>query len=180
MVWSPDKWGPPFWKTIHITALYIDYLYLQKPHEALMRWKKFLDGITHALPCGQCEQHFLSFIQKNSPPTSSKGADDPAFLKWTIMAHNDVRRRNNKTTPSEEEVVNAYLGGQIYTTLPKHDVSLTKNTQFDSNVCDQVEKKLLGWQIGFGVVCFVMVVLLIIGLVAVSKANKYTPKTREK
>lgn len=171
MVWSPDKWGPPFWKAIHITALYIDYLYLQKPQEALMRWKKFLDGITHGLPCGQCEHHFVKYQKSHQPPTSSRGADDPQFLKWTIMAHNDVRKRNNKPTPSVEEVVNAYLGGQIYTMSPKRQVSLTQTMSVDP--CYNTEQQLLGWQIGFGIVCFVMVVLLIIGLVAVCKAKKH-------
>lgn len=87
------------------------------------------------------------------------------------MAHNDVRKRNNKPTPSVEEVVNAYLGGQIYTMSHKHQVSLTQTMSVDP--CYNTEQQLLGWQIGFGIVCFVMVVLLIIGLVAVCKAKKH-------
>lgn len=179
MPWSPDTWGPPFWKTIHITALYIDYLYLQKPQEALRRWNKFLDGITHALPCSQCEHHFLKFQKQHKPPTSSQGPDDPQFLKWTIRAHNDVRKRNNKITPDIREVVNAYLDGRVYKDMVHpHDVSLNKTTSLDA--CDGFERKILGWQIGFGIVCFVMVVLLVVGFIAICKANKHrTRRTRD-
>lgn len=176
MPWSPDTWGPPFWKTIHITALYIDYLYIQNPKDALMKWNKFLEGITHALPCSQCEHHFLTFQKKHIPPTSSQGPDDPQFLKWTIRAHNDVRKRNNKVTPAIHDVVNAYLDGRVYKDMGHpHDVSLSKTTSLVS--CYDLEQKVLGWKVGFGVVCFVMIILIIVGLIAVCKTNKH--KTRQ-
>ena len=97
MPWTPGTWGPPFWKTIHITALYIDYLFMSKPQEALQRWDKFLHGITNGLPCIQCETHFRSYQKEQPPPRSSQGFENPQFLRWTIQAHNDVRAETTKS-----------------------------------------------------------------------------------
>lgn len=175
MPWTPGTWGPPFWKTIHIVALYIDYLFMSKPQEALQRWDHFLRGINHGLPCIQCETHFRSYQKEHPPPRSSQGFDNPQFLRWTIRAHNDVRARNNKIMPKEEDVVKAYLDGRVFEMAPSpHDVSLTKTVSFDA--CTQLEDQLIGWKIGFGIACFVACVFIIALFLFMNKRSKKTQR----
>jgi hypothetical protein len=171
MPWTPGTWGPPFWKTIHITALYIDYLFTSNPQEALQRWDKFLHGITNGLPCIQCETHFRSYQKEHPPPRSSQGFDNPQFLRWTIQAHNDVRARNNKIMPKEEDVVKAYLDGRVFQmSSSPHNMLLTKTLSFDA--CTQLEDQLIGWKIGFGIACFVACVFIIALFLFMNKRSK--------
>ena len=53
-------WGPPIWKTIHILASTL------KPENAA-EFKKFLEALTHLLPCEKCK-HNLKEKLKSYPP----------------------------------------------------------------------------------------------------------------
>lgn len=150
MTFDPGTWGPPFWKVIHLVAYYLDHLHTQNPKEAQSRWKKFIDGITAGLPCSKCESHFRNF--QSSLPTKST---DLSFLKWTIAAHNAVRKRNRKPEAPESDVIRAYDDGYFYNQDSKGpSVSLT------------------GWQIGFVLVCVVLLVCIVSFSLALCKRRK--------
>lgn len=168
MTYGPETWGPSFWKVIHIVAFYLDHLYMNKPAEALERWQTFLKGITMGIPCTDCESHFRTFQAKNPPPTSSNGPSEPSFLKWTSEAHNKVRERNGKFVPSVDDVVKAYQAGSPYEL--SSNVLLKTNMTFD--VCGPFKSKLIGWQVGFGIACFVVLVLLIVSIRVIQKPKK--------
>ena len=154
--WSPTIWGPHYWSTIHIAALYFDYLYTQNPDDAKTRWRSFLHGITSAVPCAKCEFHFKKFQDDHPPPMESGGMQDPHFLKWTIECHNKVRERTNKFVPKVSDVVQAYQDGRVYQ-APSDTVNQTQTRYMISPLKSQV----IGWQVGFGAACFVILVLCI-------------------
>ena len=168
MAFRPDEWGPPFWKVIHIVAYYLDHVYLNNPEEAKRKWINFLSGITPVVPCANCEFHFTKFQKHHPPPMSSRGKEDPQFLKWTIEAHNKVRSRNHKFVPKVEDVVRAYREGHVYE-FPD-GVSLIKSMALDP--CVALKSQIAGWQVGFGVACTAMIVLMVIVVVHIRKRTK--------
>lgn len=114
MPFRPKVWGPPFWEVLHIGAYRCDLLYPRDPTKAQDVFKTLVLGIQKGLPCPQCEHHFEKFQQNNPLPSQSGGYDDPTFLKYTIKAHNQVNLRNNKYTPTEDEVIQSYRSGQLF------------------------------------------------------------------
>lgn len=187
-MWSPDKWGPYFWTVMHITALYFDHLFMRDPTTALGAWTKFVHGITMALPCSQCKNHFLEFQSKDPVPSSSKGPNDPTCLKWTVRAHNAVRIRTHKFVPKVEDVVAAYRAGTVYR-APTDDASprnmslrsdpTQTNTEAGGRTvvsldkCVHVEALVVKWQVAFGATLFVLV-LCMCGLVICIRRNTHT------
>ncbi len=171
MTFSPDVWGPAFWKVIHIVAYYLDHLYLTDPEEAKRKWSNFLKGITFVVPCKKCESHFTKFQKDHPPPMSSRGKEDPQFLKWTVNAHNAVRLRNNKFAPKVEDVVQAYREGHVYE-LPQ-GVSLHKSmTSMTLDSCYVLKSQITGWQVGFGLACGIVFVLFVILMVQLRKRHR--------
>lgn len=158
--WSPAKWGPPFWHVIHIAALYIDFLFTKDAQDAKRRWVKFLDGITHVVPCSNCEFHFTKFQETHPPPMASGGMANPQCLRWTIQAHNAVRHRNHKAQADEDQVVQAYVNGQIFA-LPS-DVHLHQAKSKATVLINPLASKLIGWQVGFALACVALVVVVIV------------------
>ena len=168
MVWNPENWGPRFWDVIHIVALFLDFMYTRQPEQAVKRWKNFIQGITGGIPCGQCEHHFLQYQKDHPIPTQSNGSSDPSFLKWTIRAHNNVRERNGKKLADEQDVVDAYIGGNPYRQTPS--VGLVGVVE------DQPKwfaRPIVWWQISF--VC--ALVLAIVFCCLFVKQKNRTPKS---
>ena len=120
---TPNHWGGCTWISIHVTCYYIDALFSknierQKMLHAWMRLRAFL------LACGACEQHFLQFMKQFPMPEPKEyNPADTVYLRWSIRAHNNVRRRQHKSEADEEEVVAAYKSGTIYG-LDKYIVGL--------------------------------------------------------
>jgi apolipoprotein N-acyltransferase len=165
--WEPAKWGGPFWTVIHISALYFDVLYTRNPEDAKRRWAAFLAGITQAVPCGACESHFVKFQAHHPPPTSSRGFDDPQFLKWTVNAHNKVRERTHKSVPKVDDVVRAYVDGRVYRSPddPYDPITLSNSTAPHYAIY-----YARWWKIAFAIAC-TLLVAMVVG-VAVMRARR--------
>ena len=67
--------GPWLWSTVHAA---------ESPNEEL------IDGVTRALPCGECRGHWLLLLAA-TPPDFGEG-----WFAWTVRAHNLVNERLGK------------------------------------------------------------------------------------
>ena len=95
-----DVWGPPFWFTIHITAL----AYPTKPSYADKKAaKEFFESLPFLLPCGVCKEHLKVHLRKH-PLTPHLDRRDDLF-KYTVMLHNEVNVSLNKPTFTEIEAL---------------------------------------------------------------------------
>lgn len=96
----PQVWGPPFWFTIHITAL----AYPQKPTYAEKKAaKEFFESLPFLLPCSICKTHLKTHLRKH-PITPYLDRRDDLF-KYTVMLHNEVNISLNKPIFTEIEAL---------------------------------------------------------------------------
>jgi hypothetical protein len=96
----PSVWGPPFWLTIHITAL----AYAKKPSYAEKKAaKEFFESLQFILPCPICREHLKDHLQK-FPITPHLDRREDLF-KWTVMLHNEVNKSLNKAQFTEIEAL---------------------------------------------------------------------------
>ena len=84
-------WGPPIWKTIHILASTL------KPENA-SEFKRFLETLTHLLPCERCK-HNLKEKLALIPPDIYLFNNDDAFF-YTYILHDMVNESINKNDPT--------------------------------------------------------------------------------
>ena len=97
---SPSIWGPPFWLSIHITAL----AYSKTPSYAEKKAaKEFFESLQFILPCPICREHLKEHLKK-FPITPHLDRREDLF-KWTIMLHNEVNMSLNKPTFTELEAI---------------------------------------------------------------------------
>lgn len=85
-------WGPIKWTELHARAL--AYLPMEKE-------KEWFTSFVTSIPCPHCQKHFQLFIEKTPPDFTSR----PKFFAWTVAAHNNVRRSQNKPEISLEEAL---------------------------------------------------------------------------
>jgi len=97
---SPNIWGPPFWLSIHITAL----AYSKNPSYAEKKAaKEFFESLQFILPCPICREHLKEHLKKY-PITPHLDRREDLF-KWTIMLHNEVNKSLNKPSFTELEAI---------------------------------------------------------------------------
>jgi hypothetical protein len=97
---GPDTWGPPFWEYIHVAAFHAD---AQRKSKASIA--HILDGFQESIPCASCEDHFDEFRNEDKLDTTN---NDFPVLRWTVRAHNNVNKRNNKPLFNEDAVVDHF------------------------------------------------------------------------
>jgi len=102
-------WGPPIWKTIHILASTL------RPENA-SEFKKFLETLTHLLPCEKCKRNLKEKL-KNFPIDAYLFNNDDAFF-YTYVLHdmvntsiNKADKKQPKESPSFDEIKNFYFKG---------------------------------------------------------------------
>lgn len=96
----PNVWGPPFWFTIHVTAL----AYPKNPSYADKKAaKEFYESLQFLLPCPVCREHLKVHLVKY-PITPHLDRREDLF-KWTVMLHNEVNVSLNKATFTELEAL---------------------------------------------------------------------------
>ena len=93
---SPIFWGRQAWHFIHFVAL-------NYPEQPSKRDKQlyldFLYALPHVLPCPICGSHFMDFMVANEPQLGSRDE----FFRWSVDAHNEVNKRNDKKLLSYDE-----------------------------------------------------------------------------
>ena len=101
---NPDIWGPHAWFLIHSVCLN----YPDSPtEEEKQRYKNFFISLQGVLPCKPCRKHFKQNMKKydiNKYLNNKK-----TLLEWSLKIQNSVRRINNKSELTLNEVINYYI-----------------------------------------------------------------------
>ena len=121
---GPETWGPALWEYLHLAAFHAD---AQRKPQAIV--DRILDGFHASIPCPSCSDHFDDFRSDNkldttlsthfgsrnttstTTPTSTTSItqrQDFPTLRWTVKAHNNVNKRNNKPLVDEDQVVDYF------------------------------------------------------------------------
>ena len=85
---DPKKTGPGMWLTIHILAFHSTTKDSQKIFCSAIRI------ICSNIPCSNCRQHALDYIESN-PPEKYVSEDSKSIFKWSCDFHNNVNKRTN-------------------------------------------------------------------------------------
>lgn len=107
MTSNPNIWGPPFWFSLHISALYY-------PEEASPivreRMKNRILAIPYEIPCGLCRPHASSYIEKNKENLDNIVNGRESLFRFYLDFHNAVNARYGKEQWSYERAYNHYSG----------------------------------------------------------------------
>ena len=84
-------WGPAAWQYLHAVSLSFPNVPSEKDKET---YGRFFVDVGRTLPCTTCQEHYARFIAEHPPATLSR----ETLVRWLIDVHNDVRRRQGKST----------------------------------------------------------------------------------
>lgn len=87
---GPDKWGPSFWKTLHVTCL------------AQTATADFVREYANVIPCQTCAQDFKEILNQNPFPNLPENA-----FEWSVNVHNMVNMKLDKKVLTPQEAYNA-------------------------------------------------------------------------
>jgi hypothetical protein len=102
---NPEVWGPSFWLILHTIS--INYAstgnpsYLEKRHHY-----DFFRNLQFVLPCTICRQHYTDFFK--TYPIENFLESKKMLVKWVIMVHNQVNKRQHKPMLEYNEVIQLY------------------------------------------------------------------------
>ena len=100
---NPEVWGPSFWFVLHTIS--INYpenpTYVEKRNH-----HDFFKSMQFVLPCNICRTHYSQFFKKY--PVEPFLENKESLVKWVIMIHNQVNKKQNKPTLDYEEVIKKY------------------------------------------------------------------------
>ena len=161
MPFTPQTWGRAFWVVIHIVAFYCDTIFKKNNASSYKNFKTFIHSISNVLPCNMCAQHFKKYIDDNPIPITSNGSDDPTFLKWSVMAHNNVRNMQGKVMPNLDDVVKSYQNGEVYSMSKANNILLNNNNN-NNNI----------WKLAFSITTPILIIILLI-LIIIIVGKKY-------
>jgi hypothetical protein len=117
----PPRFGPPYWKIIHLTGRRLDAIFQEewkelvenKSNKDIILSKKretlwnFLNDLDDMLPCDACSRHFLWFRNEHPLPSRQITAEHQpirdSFWKWTVDLHNHTNNITGKRVISYEE-----------------------------------------------------------------------------
>jgi hypothetical protein len=85
---DPSVYGPHYWGTLHIAALY---------GESLEDFKTLAKSYTTLLPCKKCRRHYTQVLAEY--PVDSVTLP----FEWSVTVHNIVNKRIGKPVMSVEE-----------------------------------------------------------------------------
>jgi predicted glycosyl hydrolase (DUF1957 family) len=98
----PAVWGSKFWYILHNGSVH----YPEKPSKlAIERTYGFLKSIPYFLPCGDCRNHAIDFI--NSIPEytfRNHLSSRKNLVSFLVLFHNTVNARSGKSSFPEELV----------------------------------------------------------------------------
>ena len=90
---SPDIWGPGLWLVLHLGSAN----YPEKASSiAKNRMKFFILGLPYILPCDNCFEHALDYIEKNKDNLDMICSGKESLFKFFNDFHNSVNDRLKK------------------------------------------------------------------------------------
>lgn len=103
---TPEVWGGPMWRTIHVVALG----YPRNPSpDARKAYKAFYESLRSVIPCATCRQGYVR-IYDESPVDAALGNTEDLF-NWTVHVHNQVNEKLGKLPMTPEFVRSTYVFG---------------------------------------------------------------------
>jgi hypothetical protein len=104
---TPDVWGGPFWRTIHVVAMG----YPSNPStEAKKQYEQFFASLETVIPCAICAQGYAAIVKEN-PVQQAMGNPEDLF-NWTVLVHNKVSEKLRKPPMTPEFVRTVYMFGE--------------------------------------------------------------------
>lgn len=90
----PSVWGPKFWYILHNSSVF----YPKHPTRlAMMRMIQFLQSIPYLLPCSDCRNHAIDYMNHLSNETMlDKVSSQKKLIQFLVDFHNHVNIRTNK------------------------------------------------------------------------------------
>lgn len=99
---DPRIWGPGVWFNIHTLAL----------HQTRDYFIKYIRFVIEKLPCGECSNHAISYVEQNPPENyvgiKNDDGEDISMFKWTWIFHNAVNTRLGKKYIDYDTAINMY------------------------------------------------------------------------
>jgi hypothetical protein len=139
MSFTPDKWGPPAWKTIHVFAM----AYPTNPNLTdKQNYKKFFYSLGNVIPCSICREHYLNHLE-NIPITDDVLSSRLKLLYWTIDLHNAVNKLNGKPTYDYETAIELIKQNQecsLITSAPTPQVNIDRLLDENTKLREENEK----------------------------------------
>ena len=103
---TPDVWGGPMWRTIHVVALG----YPRNPSpETRAQYKAFYDSLRAVIPCVTCRQGYVKIVDESPVDDALGNAED--LFNWTVGVHNKVNEKLGKLPMTPEFVRTQYVFG---------------------------------------------------------------------
>lgn len=98
-----EFFGPSLWKSLQSIAFTF-------PNDATEEQRKdyidFFKSVGPVIPCPSCANHYQQYINEN--PIDAENTD--SLARWVYDLHDKVNKKNNKTSPTFEEIKNDYTG----------------------------------------------------------------------
>lgn len=90
---KPESWGPHAWIFLHSIALQ----YPEHPtNTQKMEYKLFFRLLSKVLPCIQCQNHFMEYLQHHEKQFNDAFKNRKTLFEWTLKFHNYVNEKLNK------------------------------------------------------------------------------------
>ena len=110
----PDtvEWGPLFWPILHGLAERAGNLrdpFAQNDEQT--EWPRFLLAVADVLPCPNCRQHYLKWIEDNpfAPFKKLPYSQIREWIRlWLFNLHNNINDRNGKPLFAYEDLTPTY------------------------------------------------------------------------
>lgn len=98
-----EFFGPNLWKVMHA----ISFTYPDDPtEEQAQQYKDFFLSLAPVIPCPGCGIHYKKYLDEH--PIQLTNTE--SLSKWVYNLHDTVNKRNNKPSPSYEEIKKDYAG----------------------------------------------------------------------
>lgn len=102
---DPKIWGPPFWFTLHNSAVHYP---IQASPIVKERMKHRIFAIPYEIPCSNCRPHAIDFIEKNRPQLENIVSGRHNLFQFYVDFHNKVNERYGKPIWTYEQAYELY------------------------------------------------------------------------
>ena len=104
---NPKVWGPPFWFTLHNSAVHYP---IQASPIVKERMKHRILAIPYEIPCSNCRPHAIDFIEKNRDMLNNIVSGRHTLFQFYVDFHNKVNERYGKPIWTYEQAYEMYSG----------------------------------------------------------------------
>ncbi len=102
-----EFFGPSLWKVMHA----VSFNFPENPSDEQRRdYIDFFSSLGPVIPCPSCGMHYRKYVKENP----IEADDRNKLAKWVYDLHDDVNKRNGKTSPTFEDVTKDYAGWDLH------------------------------------------------------------------